>query len=429
MTVNFRCCICKPSSARPRVDLERNQHISSEPQPLVKFEEIGWQRISVEKEALDAVQHELRAYGVKVRDLDVSAYAQEFAEFVKQPCYAGEYRLYGGTADHCLLEKALEHFLSFKLINPHREMTGVDIGSCKSVAPLILRETLGCTCYEQDLEYPAGIEGTRIGSSADQIPLADQSVDFMTLHCTYEHFEGQADTGFVRECARLLKPNGKVVIAPLYLNPNYVNVTGEVDEQKRAGITFDGEASYHCVIPEWKNRFGRHYSPASLLARVVVPCRNHGLLPLCYRLRNWQAIHPDLWIRWIFVIRQPETASTLVGKYSDNWIGPVFTRTVEIPHSRMEIILALEHEPPPGSQYSKIEVELFIDGHKVAKKKRTERGPFDIRATVERHKTGATAVVELRTRPYFVPRLISGAPDDRKLCLVHRTTTVLPCRD
>jgi SAM-dependent methyltransferase len=272
---------------------------------LVKFEEIGWQRISIEEEALNAVQQELRTHGIQVRDLDISTYAREFAEFVKQPCYAGEYRLYGGTADHCLLEKALEHFLSFKLINPRREMTGVDIGSCKSVAPLILRETPGCACYEQDLEYPPGIEGTRIGSSADQIPLADQSVDFMTLHCTYEHFEGQADTGFVRECARLLKPNGRVVIVPLYLNPNYVNITGEVDQPGRAQVIFDDEASYHCVIPEWKNRFGRHYSPEFLLRRVLIPCRDLGLQPLCYRVRNWTAVHPDLWMRWILVIRQP----------------------------------------------------------------------------------------------------------------------------
>jgi SAM-dependent methyltransferase len=272
---------------------------------MAEFEEVGWQRISIEEEALDVVQHELRTSGIKVRDLDTSTYAKEFAEFVKQPCYAGEYRFYGGKADHCLLEKALEHFLSFKLISPRREMTGVDIGSCKSVAPLILREAPGCTCYEQDLEYPTGIEGTRIGSSADQIPLADHSVDFMTLHCTYEHFEGQADTGFVRECARLLKPNGHVVIAPLYLNPNYVNITGEVDGSRRTQITFDDEASYHCVIPGWKNRFGRHYSPESLLKRVLIPCRELGLQPLCYRVRNWQSVHPDLWIRWILVIRQP----------------------------------------------------------------------------------------------------------------------------
>lgn len=173
---------------------------------MIEFEHTGWQQISIEQSTLDSVQRDLQASRLKIRELDASAYAQEFAEFVRQPCYAGEYRFYGGAADHCLLEKALEHFISFTLINPTLQMVGVDVGSCKSVAPVILREAFGCKCYEQDLDYAAGVHANRIGSSADNIPLPERSVDFMTLHCTYEHFEGRADTGFVRECARLLRP-------------------------------------------------------------------------------------------------------------------------------------------------------------------------------------------------------------------------------
>jgi SAM-dependent methyltransferase len=274
---------------------------------MIEFEQTGWQRISIEQSALDGVQRDLQALGLKIRELDASAYAQEFAEFVRQPCYAGEYRFYGGAADHCLLEKALEHFVSFKLINPTRQMVGVDVGSCKSVAPVILREAFGCKCYEQDLDYAAGVHANRIGSSADDIPLPERSVDFMTLHCTYEHFEGRTDTGFVRECARLLRPAGRAVVLPLYLNSSHVNITGEVSEQRRAGINFDAEASHHCVIPEWNNRFGRHYSPAAFMARVVVPCWELGLDPVCLRVRNWQAIHPDLWLRWVLVITRPRT--------------------------------------------------------------------------------------------------------------------------
>jgi hypothetical protein len=271
----------------------------------INFEDVGWQRISIAEDSLDRTQSDLQRSGLGVREIDLSSYASEFAEFLKQPCYSGEYKFYGGIADHCLLEKALEHFISFKLIRPQHGMAGVDVGSCRSVAPAILRETFGCACYEQDLDYPAGIHDNQIGSSADSIPLPEQSVDFMTLHCTYEHFEARADTGFVRECARLLKPGGQTVILPLYLNPNYVNITGEVDEQKRASIAFDAEASYHCLIPEWRNRFGRHYSPSALMERVVVPCWNLGLEPTCYRVQHWKSIHPDLWMRWILVIRQP----------------------------------------------------------------------------------------------------------------------------
>jgi SAM-dependent methyltransferase len=269
---------------------------------MITFEQTGWQRISLDSPAMDAVERDLKSAGVQVRDLDISTVALEFAQFVKQPAYQGEYKTYGGTADHCLLEKALEHFLSFKFLAPRPSMTAVDIGSCKSVVPQILREQFGCTCYEQDLDYPAGVHAHRIGSSADKIPLPDASVDFFTLHCTFEHFEGSADTGFVRECARLLRPGGKALILPLYINPNYVNVTGEASDRRRNAITFDQEASYHCVIPEWNNRFGRHYSPPSLLHRVLTPARDLGLSAICYRAHNWQSVDPNLWIRWILML-------------------------------------------------------------------------------------------------------------------------------
>ena len=52
--------------------------------------------------------------------------------------------------------------------------------------------------YRQDLVFPAGVHGDRIGGSAAELPLDASSVDAMTLHCSYEHFEGDADTGFIR---------------------------------------------------------------------------------------------------------------------------------------------------------------------------------------------------------------------------------------
>jgi SAM-dependent methyltransferase len=172
------------------------------------------------------------------------------------------------------------------------------------VAPGLAERLYGVTCYTQDLEYPAGVHGKCIGSNADDIPLQDGSVDFMCLHCTFEHFERQADTGFIREVARLLRPGGRVVILPLYLNRNYCNITGETNADTRATIGFDPDATHHCIIPEWANRFGRHYSPEALLARVWKPALEAGLAPELMRARNWDTVHPSLWLRWMLVLRQ-----------------------------------------------------------------------------------------------------------------------------
>ena len=114
--------------------------------------------------------------------------------------------------------------------------------------------------------------------------------------------------------------------------------------------------------------------------------------------------------------KRNDAASTFVGKHRDNWAGPVYRETVKLPHPRTKVILVLEHSPQPGGYHSRIDTTLFVDGRKVAHERRTERGQFNLQAVVDRPKDKESVVLELRTRPYFIPRLISGVPDDRKLC-------------
>jgi hypothetical protein len=271
----------------------------------ILLEQTGWSKIDITPKGLDKVATAMEAHGVAVETLDLRRFVEGHRLHLRMPDYSGEYRTYGGSMIHCLLEKSLEHYLSFALAEPQAGQTAVDIGSCKSVVPEILRRVYGVQCYEQDLEYPAGVHGWKVGSSAAQIPLPDASVDFMTLHCTFEHFEGSADTGFVQECARLLRPGGRVIILPLYLNANHCNVTGEIDPDRRTGIGFDRDASHHCLIPEWQNRFGRHYSPSALIERVLQPAAALGLNRRLLRVSHWDEIDPRLWLRWILVLQKP----------------------------------------------------------------------------------------------------------------------------
>ncbi len=269
------------------------------------LEQDGWHRIDISQSALDKVAQDLREKGVNVESFSVAPHYAGFKAHLQLEDYSGDYRIYGGADHHCLLEKSLEHYLSLAIAQPLPGQTAVDIGSCKSVVPGMLRRLHDIRCYEQDLVYPAGVNGDRIGSSAASIPLPDASVDFMMLHCTFEHFEGDADTAYVRECARLLKPGGRTVILPLYLNANHCNITGETDTSVQESIGFDPEAQYHCLIPQWQNRFGRHYSPDALLRRVFHPAREAGLVPRLFRCYDWKDIDPRLWLRWILVLEQP----------------------------------------------------------------------------------------------------------------------------
>ncbi len=270
------------------------------------IEKTGWSQIDISASALDDVADALGVHGVEVSELDVAPLATAFRAYLQLPAYCSEYRSYGGQADHCLLEKSLEHFLSIHLLRPQHGQTFVDVGSCRSVVPGILRDVYSARCYEQDLVYPVGVNGNQIGSNADAIPLEPASVDGMMLHCTFEHFERDADTGFVHETSRLLKPGASCVILPLYLNPNYCNITGETDRETLSSIGFDPEADHYCSIPEWQNRFGRHYSPKALIDRVLKPAINAGLGVELSRVRHWESVHKDLWLRWVLVLTKHE---------------------------------------------------------------------------------------------------------------------------
>lgn len=262
----------------------------------------GWPPISYEKEDVDRVQSELVTAGLSLDEIQIAPLLAKFRSFVQLPEYEGPYRFYGGKTGTSFLEKALEHFLSFELAQPAAGLTFVDVGSCMSVVPGILRRRYNCICYEQDLEYPPGINGWKIGSNASSIPLPDHSVDRILLHCTFEHFEGHADSEFVRECGRLLKPAGSCIILPLYLCGRWVNVSGEENEAGLDRITFDPEAEVWTIVPEWQNRFGRHYSVAAFTERVAKPALAADLSIRLIRVMDFACLDPDLWLRWILIL-------------------------------------------------------------------------------------------------------------------------------
>lgn len=267
-----------------------------------KFKEVGWEYIDITTTAQRKVARRLHSAGARIESMDVEHIAVGFHAFRSHDEYKSDYKYYGGSLEHCFLEKSLEHYLSILLINPKPGMIGIDIGSCQSVLPDLGKRVYGVQYFKQDLEYPNGIHNDRIGCSADDISLPDGSIDFLTLHCTFEHFENNIDICFVKECARLLRRGGRAVIIPLYMNEVFCNITGVMIEEDRAKINFDNDADYYCIIPEWRNRFGRYYSPEVFMKRVWWSAKNCGLEPCLYMINNWEAIHKDLWLRWILVL-------------------------------------------------------------------------------------------------------------------------------
>lgn len=155
--------------------------------------------------------------------------------------------------------------------------------------------------YVQDLAFPKGINGNRIGGSAANLPLADASVDAMTLHCSFEHFEGDADTGFVREAGRVLRSGGRVCIVPLYLG-EYAFVL--CDPAQAFNLSVDQEATIH-FFPKWGERHGRFYSPQTLLKRIIEPAKEVGLIARVIHLTNILDLEPSCYTHFALILDKP----------------------------------------------------------------------------------------------------------------------------
>lgn len=118
--------------------------------------------------------------------------------------------------------------------------------------------------------------------------------------------------------------------------------------------------------------------------------------------------------RLVWRSRAAETVD-FTGQYGDGWIGPVYRETRLVPEEATQLRARLTHSPPPEWKVPRNRAELRIDGDLAARTEVTAAGPFELVADCS-HLRGRTCLLELRVQPGFVPRLLTGAPDDRRLC-------------
>jgi hypothetical protein len=208
------------TTARVTVDQRTNQRIETMNKALdIVHEEPPHQDVDVIRTTL---KH-LRAKVVSSR-LSLSGfegYAQAVDYPIRYPEYVREFPV-GKKLD----AKAMQHFLSFELMDMNAGSVYMDVASSNSVtADIVQRLHSPARVWRQDLRYPSGVNGNLIGSDAADIPLPDESVDYMALHCSFEHFEDGSDIRFMREASRLLRSGGQVCIIPLYLATSYITLT------------------------------------------------------------------------------------------------------------------------------------------------------------------------------------------------------------
>lgn len=198
-------------------------------------------------------------------------------------------------------EKYLEHFVSHDLLGLDHMATIVDVASFRSYFPNIMRAK-GHHVIVQDLIFRPGLNGDVLGGNASAMDLSSSSIDAMTLHCSFEHFEGDSDMEFMRESARVLKPGGRVIILPFYLHQEYLTQADPcflaTDE-----ILIDIGADL-VAVPGYANRHGRHYSPAAFLNRVHRTAVESGLRPILKVVENAKEVSEDCYLKFALILEK-----------------------------------------------------------------------------------------------------------------------------
>lgn len=203
-------------------------------------------------------------------------------------------------------QKLLEYFVSLDLLTVRPGDVVIDVASEWSAFPAVVRRRAHATVYQQDLIYPPGVHGDRIGGNAADMHIPDAFADTLVLHNAFEHFEGAADTAFIPEAWRVLKPGGKVCILPLLLTEHFSNVTDPL--LNRPGIVWDRGARI-CPVPGWHNRFGRFYDAAALGRRVLMPAVELGFEAKVFHVTNAKAVHSLAYLHFVLELHKPALAA------------------------------------------------------------------------------------------------------------------------
>lgn len=252
---------------------------------------VGWMDFSTE--VMDRISSKLEELGYPVIPLQIDP--EEYRAYFAEADYKGKYPEYYSFN---LPEKSLEHFLAAKMLNLNSQDIYIDIASEHSPVPEIYSRLFGVKAYRQDLAYREGLHGDTIGGDAANMPVPNGFATKMALHCSLEHFEGDADTRFFKETRRVLSSGGKLYIVPFYVFEEYSTIT-DPKVAVAEKVSFDSDAVVYCV-EGWGNRHGRYYDPQHFVDRLASVL--NGCKITLYRILNAQEVDPTCYARFAMVI-------------------------------------------------------------------------------------------------------------------------------
>lgn len=243
---------------------------------------------------------QLQADGITVKHHTINIDA--YHNYLKKADYPVTY--YGGGFDsqNNFTEKTLEHFVTTEFISFKPETVFLDVAACTSPFYLITRKLFGVQkSYQQDLIYPKGIHGDKIGGYGHETGLPDNSIDAITLHCSLEHFEGNSDMLFFAEVNRILSKGGKAIILPFYFAHTYtIHIDPAFNLLRNHHPVIDEEANLHYC--NWYQFHSRHYDVKRLQSRIISQLKQCDVT--LHLVQNFRDVDTNCYLRWVLEIEK-----------------------------------------------------------------------------------------------------------------------------
>lgn len=249
---------------------------------------------------LHDIERRIQEQGISCNDYIVDL--EEFREFVQHMGFPLNY--HGGITGGVYEEKLLEHFIAWKFLRLSSAFQGVyvDVAACSSPWARLLRDK-GIEAYAIDLSVPA--EHSTLSyyrqEDATKTSFKNESISGGSLQCAYEMFVGENDIAVLTEFARILKPDGRVVISPLYTHTRPCFYQSPEYFGKPVG---DPGAQRYVRRGTWGVPFSRKYSPETLKTRVWDTAIRAGLIPKLYVLRNKKAIGSGIYLHFVLILEK-----------------------------------------------------------------------------------------------------------------------------
>lgn len=130
-----------------------------------------------------------------------------------------------------------------------------------------VRQKYGIDAYSVDINEPPNPARCFVKADVTQLPFEDASIDAISVQSGIELLPGEGDIKFMKEVQRVLKPNGKCIILPLYLNPEFCNLYGRSYYKEKAEKDLGGAVSY--VRLDYDLPFTRLYDLSNLEKRLL----------------------------------------------------------------------------------------------------------------------------------------------------------------